>query len=165
MYQLTKLTQGIEKAFNQQESILAVFVDLSGAYDSIWIAKLIKKLKNMNIEGNIIARISILLDQRWTKVKYGETFSKYKQTKVGSPQAAVTSTTLFNIYINDLPNNMRNTKNNIEMYADDVVIWASTKNAKQHKTLEQTINNKQYGNKCLQDSLSVLFHAPQKLQL
>jgi len=27
------------------------------------------------------------------------------------------------------------------MYADDVVIWASTKNnAKQHKTLEQTIN-------------------------
>ena len=28
------------------------------------------------------------------------------------------------------------------MYADDVVIWTSTKNnAKQHKTLEQTINN------------------------
>jgi len=28
------------------------------------------------------------------------------------------------------------------MYADDVIIWTSTKNnAKQHKTLEQTINN------------------------
>jgi len=52
-YQLTKLTQGIKRAFNQQENVLAVFVDFSGTYDSIWRAKLIEKLKNMNIEGNI----------------------------------------------------------------------------------------------------------------
>jgi len=53
----------------------------------------------------------------------------------------VTSTTLFNAHINDLPNIVRNTKTNIGMYADNVVIWASTKNnAKQHKALEQTIN-------------------------
>ena len=53
----------------------------------------------------------------------------------------MTSTTLFNAYIHDLPNVMRNTKTNMGMYADDVIIWASTKNnAKQHKTLEQTMN-------------------------
>ena len=45
MYQLTKLTQEIKRAFNQQESVLAVFIDFSGAYDSIWRAKLIEKLK------------------------------------------------------------------------------------------------------------------------
>ena len=100
-YQLTKLTQEIKMAFNQQESVLAVFVDFSGAYDSIWRAKLIEKLKNMNTEGNMLTWISRFLDQRWTKVKNGETFSKYKQTKVGLPQGAVTSTTLFNVYIND----------------------------------------------------------------
>jgi len=89
----------------------------------------------------MLAWISRFLDQRWTKVKYGETFSKYKQRKVGLPQGAVTSTTLFNTYINDLPNIVRNTNINMGMYADDVVIWASTKNnAKQHKTLEQTMN-------------------------
>jgi hypothetical protein len=120
---------------------LAVFIDFSGAYDSIWRAKLIEKLKNLNIEGNMLAWISRFLDQRWTKVKYGETFSKYKQTKVGLPQGAVTSTTLFNTYINDLANIARNTKTNMGMYADDIVIWASTKNnAKQHRTLEQTMN-------------------------
>jgi len=54
MYQLTKLTQGIKRALNQQESVLAFFVDFSGAYDSIWRAKLIEKLKNMNIEGNML---------------------------------------------------------------------------------------------------------------
>jgi retron-type reverse transcriptase len=91
----------------------------------------------MNIEGNMFTWISRFLDQRWTK--YGETFSKYKQTRVGLPQGAVTSTTLFNAYINNLPNTLKNNKINIGMYADDVVIWTSTKNnAKQHKTLEQT---------------------------
>ena len=74
MYQLTKLTQGIKRAFNQQESVLAVFVDFSGAYYSIWRAKLIEKLKNMNTEGNMLAWFSRFLDPRWTKVKYGETF-------------------------------------------------------------------------------------------
>ena len=37
-YQLTKLTQGVKRAFNQQESVLAVFIDFSGAYDTIWRA-------------------------------------------------------------------------------------------------------------------------------
>jgi len=96
----------------------------------------------MNIEGNMLTRISRFLDQRWTKVKYGETCSKYKQTRVGLPQGTVTSTTLFNAYINDLPNTAKNNKTNIGMYANDVVIWTSTKNnAKQHETLEQTITN------------------------
>jgi len=96
----------------------------------------------MNIEGNMLTWISRFLDQRWTKVKNGETSSKYKQTTVGMPQGAVTSTTLFNAYINDLPNTVKNNKTNTGMYANDVVIWLSTKNnTKQHKTLEQTINN------------------------
>jgi len=101
-YQQTKLTQGIKKAFNQHDNVLADFVDFSGAYDSIWRAKHIEKLRNMNIEGNMLTWISRFSDQRWTKVKYGETFSKYKQRRVGLPQGALTSTTLFNAYNIDL---------------------------------------------------------------
>jgi len=80
----------------------------------------------MNIEGNALAWVSRFVDQSWTKLKYGETFSKHKQTKVELLQGAVTSSILFNAYINDLPNIVRNTKTNIGIYADDVVIWAST---------------------------------------
>jgi len=141
-YQLTKLKQGIKKAFNQHESVLAVFVGFSGTYDSIWRAKLIDKLRNMNTEGNMLTWISRFLEQRRNKVKYGVTCSKYKQTRVGLPQGAVTSTTLINTYINNLPNTVKNNKTNMGMYANDVVIWTSTKNnAKQHETLEQTINS------------------------
>ena len=65
----------------------------------------------MNIEGNMLTWISRFLDQKLTKVKYGETSSKYKQTRVGLPQGAVTSTTLFNAYINDLPNTVKKQQN------------------------------------------------------
>jgi len=64
----------------------------------------------MNLDGNMLTWISRFLDQRWTNVTYGETSSKYKQTRVGLPQEAVTSTTLFNAYINDLPNTVKTTK-------------------------------------------------------
>jgi hypothetical protein len=47
-----KIYTGIKKAFNQQQSVLVVFVDFSGAYDSIWRAKLIEKLKNMKMVLN-----------------------------------------------------------------------------------------------------------------
>jgi len=67
----------------------------------------------MNTEGNMMTWISRFLDQRWTEVKYGETCSKYKQTRVGLPQGAVTSTTLIIAYINDLPNTAKNYKTNM----------------------------------------------------
>jgi hypothetical protein len=53
-----KLIQRIKGAFNQQESVPAVFVHFSGAYDFIWRAKLIEKLKNTNTTGNMLARFS-----------------------------------------------------------------------------------------------------------
>ena len=119
---------------------------------------------------------SRFLDRGWTKVKYGETFSKHKQTKLGLPQGAVTSTTLFNAYIKDLPNTVRNTKINTGMYADDSHMDL---NQEQYQTTQNlTANNKycselpkqvgdrkQYGNKCLQDGVSIFLHAPQKRQL
>ena len=52
-YQLIKLSQEIKAAFNRKESTLAVFIDFSGAYDSVWRTRLIEKLKDINIEGNL----------------------------------------------------------------------------------------------------------------
>jgi hypothetical protein len=57
-YQLTKLTQGIKWAFNQQENVLAVFIEFSLAYDSIWRAKLIEKLKHWRKPARMDLKIS-----------------------------------------------------------------------------------------------------------
>jgi hypothetical protein len=82
-YQLTNLHR-IKRDFNQQESVLAVFVDLSGAYDCIWRAKLIEKLKNMNTTGNMLARFERFLHHGWTKVKYVETLQTMQNLKTNN---------------------------------------------------------------------------------
>jgi hypothetical protein len=69
-----------------------------------------------------------------------EAESKYKQSKTGLPQAAVSITTLFKVYSNDLPEHSKKTEGiKVSMFVDDVVIWASAKNInQQQRTLEKT---------------------------
>lgn len=48
--------------------------------------------------------------------------------KLDSPQGAVSSTTLFNIYISNLPESIKSLKGiNIGMFADNMIIWTTDK--------------------------------------
>jgi len=75
-----------------------VFIDFKGAYDTVWRSKLMSKLKMYRVRGNMLSWFGRFLAQRWVKVSWDETESKYnKQSKIGLPQGAVSSTILFNI--------------------------------------------------------------------
>ena len=63
------------------------------------------------------------------QVKWDEAESKYKQSKIGLPQGAVSSTILFNVYISDLPEHLKKIQEiKVSMFMEDVVILASAKN-------------------------------------
>lgn len=141
-YQLTKLTHSIKTAFNKNESALAIFVDFKGAYDTVWRNKLLYKLQQMDIKGKMLSWFKRFLSDRRTAVKYETAISNYKLNRVGLPQGSVTSTSLFNAYINDLPGKLKAVKGiQVGMFADDVVIWITGKNnKKQQNNLEHTAN-------------------------
>jgi hypothetical protein len=61
------------------------------------------KLKMCRVRGNMLSWFGRFLAQRWVKVWWDEVESKYKQSKIGLPQGAFSSTLLFNIHINDIP--------------------------------------------------------------
>mgnify|MGYP000415626391 CR=1 FL=1 len=142
-YQLTKFTQDIKESFNNKESILALFIDFQNAYDKVWRNKLIWKLQNLGIKDNMLRWCKSFITQRWISTEHNKQRSPYKQTRTGLPQGAVSSTTLFNVYVNDLPNELKSIKNiKCAMFADDIVIWTTCKNsARNHnQQLENTIN-------------------------
>jgi hypothetical protein len=63
------------------------------------------------------------ITQRFCITKFENNLSKYKQTRRELPQGAVTSTTLFNVMINDLPAHLGEIKNiKSALFADDLVI-------------------------------------------
>ena len=48
---LVKLTSQIKKQFSRRKSTLATLFDVKKAYDSVWHARLLHKLKNIGVTG------------------------------------------------------------------------------------------------------------------
>jgi hypothetical protein len=143
-HQLIKFTQCVKEAFNNKESILAVFVDFQEAYHKVWFSKLIWKLQKMGVTGKMLHWIKSIISHIWIATKYNNNLSTYFQTTTRLPQGAVSSTTLFNTYINNLPAELKTDRNiKCAMFADDVAIWTTVKNsAKDHREqLQKTMDS------------------------
>ncbi|KAI5720833.1 hypothetical protein M8J77_012264 [Diaphorina citri] len=137
--QVLRLSQEIKDAFNRKETTVAVFVDFRAAYDGIWRCKLFEKLSKLGIRSSMFRWISDFINQRFCATRYSDTQSSYKQTHAGLPQGAVLSTTLFNIFLNDLLTTLEKTGVKVAAFADDLVLWSSRK-PNQTNQLKNEIN-------------------------
>jgi len=99
---IVKLSQFIKDALDNKQILTAVFVDFKSAYDSVWKENLLFKLIRSGIRSNLLHWLESFISHRAYKVQYGEHYSKYHILQTGLLQGAVTSCTLFNLYINDL---------------------------------------------------------------
>ncbi|GFU32535.1 reverse transcriptase domain-containing protein [Trichonephila clavipes] len=93
--QVASLIQYIKDALDKSRMLLAVFIDLKSAYDTVWTDKLLLKLANLGIENNTFNWFRVFLCQRSCKIRYGGGFFKYDALKTGLPQGSLTSCTLF----------------------------------------------------------------------
>lgn len=94
-----KLSQFIKDALDNKCILTAVFTDFKSAYDSVWKENLLLKLVIKGIRSNLLQWLESFISHRVCKVRYGEHYSKYHILQTGLPQEAVTSCTLFNLYI------------------------------------------------------------------
>ena len=121
-----QLESSINKGFANRESTLAVFLDIQKAFDMLWRKGIIIKLQNMGICGRIIKWIDNFLTNRKIQVKINSTLSTSYTVQNGVPQGSVISPLLFNIAVNDLPDNITGIQ--ISQYADDIALWKSNRN-------------------------------------
>ena len=117
---LFRITQRVIDGFHDKKSTVGVFVDLQQAFDRVWRKGLLHKMREYGIHGNLYKWIKSFLTDRLIQTKVGNAFSSKKVLEEGLPQGSSLSCTLFLIFLNDLPKELKSEKG---QYADDLSFW------------------------------------------
>ena len=91
------------------------------AFDRVWHAGLLHKLKSYGISGQIFGLISSFLSNRRLRVLLDGKSSQEYPVNAGVPQGSILRPTLFLLYINDLPDDVIC---DIAIYADDTTHYS-----------------------------------------
>ncbi|RVE39936.1 hypothetical protein evm_015414, partial [Chilo suppressalis] len=116
---------------NRNTSIYSCFLDLSSAFDSIDYNLLWRKLRQTKVPTRIINLLQYWYSNQENQVRWGQSLSVPYKLECGVRQGGLTSTVLFNLYMNGLLEELSSTRvgchiggacvNNLS-YADDMVL-------------------------------------------
>ena len=110
-------------------------VDLTAAYDTVWLRGLHLKLLRMVPDVHMVSFVMELLTNRSFKLKTSDgQVSRLRRLRNGVPQGSTLSPTLFNIYISDIPQ----TTSMQYGYADDLALLVADDT---WEKVEETLNH------------------------
>ena len=117
-YRPVSLFSVVSKAF---EKLVNNKIDISKAFERIWHAGLLHKLKSYGISGQIFGLISSFPSNRRLRVVLDEKSLQEFPVNAGVCQGCILGPTLFLLYINDLPDDVIC---GIAIYADDTTLYS-----------------------------------------
>lgn len=109
------------KYTDKNKKIMPLFLDFKRAFETIDRNILLEKLAKYGIQGKELNWFKSYLTDRKQKTKVNNVTSRTIDNKYGVPQGSILGALLFILYINDLPNILKNSE--IIMYADDTLIF------------------------------------------
>ncbi len=117
-YVLNFVDKGNTSSFKRFAKIL--YVDFSSAFNKIQPHLMMSKLRDMNVNSNLVLWINNFLTQRQQYVSFQGAKSNVIITNTGAPQGCVLSPILFTIYTSDCVCQAENCQ--LFKYADDTVL-------------------------------------------
>ena len=126
---LQNISQTLYNNLENSKPVIASFLDLAKAFDTVDHKILLMKLYNMGIRGKAHDLIASYLSNRMQSVKMNGHKSEYTEVHMGVPQGSILGPLLFLLYYNDIICKMP--KNSVICYADDTVILSQAESWKE----------------------------------
>ena len=115
---MIQFTKPIHELLETNNSVLAVYMDFSKAFDCLNHDILKTKLENIGVRGSALALLSDYLDGRSQIVYYDNKQSAPRTISFGCVQGSQVGPLLFSIYVNDVVNVSNELF--LSLYADDL---------------------------------------------
>lgn len=125
VYQLTHIYHLFAEALDKKKDVRIVFCDISKAFDRVWHAGLIHKLKKIRIDGKLLLWFQNYLNKRRQRVVVNGQCSSWGEVLAGVPQGSVLGPLLFLIYINDITDTL---DSQVRLFADDTMVYVYVDN-------------------------------------
>ncbi|XP_045133977.1 uncharacterized protein LOC123517690 [Portunus trituberculatus] len=126
------LTSEWSAALDAGKATAVVALDIEGAFDKVWPAGLLAKLRAAGVDGPILLLFGDYLRERNLKVVIDGQESEQHAVKAGVPQGSCLGPLLWNIYINDLLHLIPS----VRAYADDLTLAQSFSSAEDTATAD-----------------------------
>ena len=118
-------------------SIDAIYMDFRKAFDSVPHRRLMHKLQAHGIEDKAYHWVKAFLSNRTQQVNINGSISEEAAVTSGIPQGSVLGPLLFVIYINDLPQIV---KNEARIFADDTKLFTRSDNKEARASLQNDLD-------------------------
>ena len=133
---LEKITDLFDNSF----PVDVVFLDFSKAFDKVPHKRLLAKMEQLGIRGNLLKWTESWLTNRKQRTVLNGTCSTWTKVISGVPQGSVLGPLLFVIFINDIDNFTRNITIMLK-FADDTKLGNVASGPEDFDNLQQTIND------------------------